>query len=119
MRFRNLPAQHQADARTSALGGKERHKQVTGIRETRPFVAYRNLDRARRSIEAHEDAPGCFLRRIHGVAHQIDEHLLELIGIALNGQWRTFLEKHRQPRFQIAHPADEAIHLHWSELGWW
>jgi hypothetical protein len=38
MRFGDLAAQHQADARPAGIGGEERHEQVRRVRNPQPFI---------------------------------------------------------------------------------
>src|ERR1051325_11573764 len=91
--FGDLPAQHQADARTALLGREERHEQVRRIREARALVFYGNLERALRAFPAdrHRTAAG-LETRIGGISQQIDQQLLELIGVGVDRDIRPRLD---------------------------
>src|SRR5262249_1190543 len=44
VRFGNLPAEHKTDAGAAWLCGEKRHKQISGIGETGPFILNPNVD---------------------------------------------------------------------------
>ena len=44
MGFRDLPAENQADSRTSRLGGEKRHEQVGSVGKSRTFVLDGNFE---------------------------------------------------------------------------
>ncbi len=56
MRFGDLPAQNQPNARAAALGCEERHKQIRRVRQARPFVAHHDLDIIARAFVANKHA---------------------------------------------------------------
>ena len=82
VRLGDLPAQHQADARSAGLGGEERHEQVGGLRRARALVVDPDVDAARRVPPADRDARAAGVeRRVGGVAQQVDQQLLDLVAV--------------------------------------
>ena len=117
MRLGNLAAEHKADTRTAALCCKERHKKIRGIGEARPFIPDDDGNARRRLLMHHEHPAACFLRRIHGVANEIDQRLFKLVGIALDGERRPFLEKQVHAGLQLHDAMQQSVDFHRGELG--
>src|SRR3954462_3447333 len=87
VRFRDLPAQDQADARPARLGREEWHEQIAGVGQTGPFVFDPELHRRRvrtgQPLPSDRDAAAGFPHGVDRVSNQVDEQLLELIAITL------------------------------------
>ena len=80
-----------------------------------PVVRDLHLDLAALLAPADLDpAPG-LLRRVDRVAHQVDQQLLQLIGITADGQGRAGLQPHRQPLLQLDHAPQPGAHLDRSQ----
>ena len=78
----DLARQHEPDARAMRLGREERHPEVVRASETGAVVL--DLDQDRAALAAPTDAhPARLTGGFDGVTHQIDEHLLDLIGVDL------------------------------------
>ena len=91
VRFRDLAAEHETDARSLRLGREERHEQIRRVRQARPLIF--DVDRYAMAVllPSHAHGAAGFERRVDGVAHQVDQQLLELIGIGLHGDRRAGL----------------------------
>jgi hypothetical protein len=85
VRFGNLTARAQGRCPIPALGREERHEEVGGVRQARSFIVYIDRHVMAVSVPADTHGPTRLQRRIDGVAHEIDQQLLELIGIGLHG----------------------------------
>src|SRR5690606_282688 len=82
VRFGDLAAEGEADARPVRLGREERHEQVCGVRKAAALVFDLDLDERPRLLPRHRHAAAGFERRVDGVAHEVDERLFELVLIA-------------------------------------
>src|SRR6185312_6913592 len=85
VRFGDLPAQREADARSVRLGGEERHEQVGRVGQAQSVIAYPDVERAAVARPADGDAAVRLERRIGRVPHEVDEHLVQLIAVGGNG----------------------------------
>ena len=112
MRFRDLPAEDQADARAALLGGEERNKKIRGIRNSRPFVDHAHFEIAVRRFPADADAAASFERSFDGIMNQIDEQLIELIGIGLDAQIGPGHHGDFHARLEAHNAANPRAHFH-------
>ena len=85
----DLTTQHQADAGAARLGGEEGHEEVLGIGQPGPFVADRDLECPVGPPPTHLDPAAGLERRLDAVLDQVDQQLLELVGVGLDGDLRT------------------------------
>src|SRR5688572_32130336 len=92
VRLRDLATQDESDARPLRLRRKEWHEQIRRVREAWPLILYVDGYTMAVLVPAHAHAPPGFERGIDGVPHQIDQQLLELIGIGLHGDWFARLD---------------------------
>src|SRR5260370_7680684 len=98
------------------FGGEERHKEVVAIQETGTFIANEDLNAAsirppanfNRACLPQPRIKGC----IRGVANQVDENLLELIGVGIDLDQRTLQHPYRQTPFESPHPMPHSPTLH-------
>ena len=97
--LRDLPAEHEADARPVRLGRIEGHEQVGSPRgPALVFDAYLHPVVDGRPRERH---PAIGLERGVGrVMHQIDEELIELVGIGPDAEGRAARNGWRYPRLE-------------------
>ena len=81
MGLSDLPAQDKPNSGTPGFGGEEWNKKIGGICQPRPFIldAHLNLIPPPGPLHRHP-APG-FKRGVHGVTHQVDEKLFQLVGV--------------------------------------
>ena len=83
------------DAASLGLGGIERHKQVLGIGDAEAAVFDGNHDALIQRQRQPRDGLAPFAKRgVHRIGEQIDEHLLELIGIGVQRDRRAGIELH-------------------------
>jgi len=80
----DLTAQDEANAGTAGFGGEEGDEEVGGAGETGAFVFDPNFDHVAVAEPADGDAAFGDQRGVGGVAEEVDEDLLELVGVALN-----------------------------------
>ena len=111
MSFGNLTGEHQAHTRAAWLRRKERHEQVGGVSETGPVVLHPHVHSVPRHAPTDTHAAlgleGCVDR----VPQQVDEKLVELVGITLDADVgssddldaQPLLEGHRarDPRWDV------------------
>ena len=83
----NLATEHETDARPLRLGGEEWNEEILGIGNTRPFVIHPDFQMPSTFFypPPHFYATSKFFRRLHGIANQIDQELIELIAIRFDG----------------------------------
>ncbi len=98
VRFGDLAAEDEADAGSARLCREERHEQVRGIRQARSLIVDPELEAAALALPADGDAAAGLQRRVRRVVHEVDEELLELIGIGADRDVRALLDPDRQPR---------------------
>lgn len=84
VRFGDLATQDESDAGTAGLGGKERHKEIRGVGEARPFVLDVQFKMRQVLSPTHFNRAARLRRSVYGVAHKINQQLLQLIGVRLD-----------------------------------
>src|SRR5579872_80510 len=101
MSFSNLAAEDQANPAASMFGGKEGHKEVVTVQETRSLIQHKDLHRIRAHPPAHFHLarlfPGEIQRGIHGIADHINEQLLKLIQVSINLDFWAIQHTYREP----------------------
>ena len=101
---------------SARLGGEERHEQVVGVRQAGAFVVDRELERrrhrARHPRPADADAARRLGRRVDRVLEQVDQQLLDLVGVGLDGQVGPALDGDRAPLVEPRHPFDQRPDAH-------
>jgi hypothetical protein len=128
--LRDLAAEDQADAGAAGLRGEERHEQVGRIGQPGPFVVHPQLQRvaapgrsthharARRGERpADPDAAARFARRVDGVAHEVDQELLELIAVGVHGHQRSWLDRNPLVSLEPHDARDKGGDVERRELG--
>ena len=96
MCFGDLPAQDEADTRTTRFCREERDEKVRGVWDARAVILDPNFEEAVFTPPSDSDAAGGFERSIHGIVEKIDEELLELVRIGMDFDLGAGLELHRQ-----------------------
>src|SRR5579864_3165859 len=81
MSLGDLPAKSQADAGPTGLGGEEGHEQVRRIGDSGTFVLHEEMEPTSVSGPADSDFPAILERGVNRVADQINQQLLELVGV--------------------------------------
>ena len=107
MRLGNLAAEDQADARAAWLGREEGHEQVRRIRHARPFVVDPHPHAAVGQAPAHVHAAGGDQRGVGGVAHQVDQQLLELSGVGVDHDVGAAVDAHGESALQAGDAGDQ------------
>ena len=111
MRLGNLPRQNQPNARASRLSRVKRHERIAGVEQADAVVLDHERDFAIEVLPAHADARrrrfGSGLRglrllqrSIDRIAHQVNEHLLDQIGINGQNKVRAGLDPDMQSSLQ-------------------
>ena len=95
----------------SRLRREEGHEQVRRVRQARSFVVDPELEAAALAFPADRDAAAGLQRGVRRVVYQIDQQLLELIGIGADVDVRAAGDVDRQPRFDVGDPADQLRHV--------
>jgi hypothetical protein len=78
--FGDLPGQHQADAGAAGLGGEEGHEQVVAAGQAQALVEHFDQHLAALAAGAQLDPPAG-QAGLGGVLDQVDQRLLQLVGI--------------------------------------
>ncbi len=112
MRFGNLSAEHQADARAALLRGKEWNEEIRRIWNARTFVHNANFQIAVRSFPTDAYAASGFQRRFHRIVDEIDEKLIELVGVRLDFQIRSRRDVYFHSRFESDDAANPRSNFH-------
>src|SRR5678815_3150610 len=107
MGFCDLAAEHQPDAGATRLRREERDEQVRDIGKPRAFILNEQVDVRRVLLPAYPHAAARFQRRIGGVSHQVDEKLLYLVPVGLDGHARAGGKLHTQTRLESRDPAQQ------------
>ena len=119
MRLGDLAAQHEPDAGSAGFRREERDEQVGGVRQAGPVIFDPELQRVGRAAETGpseaDPAPG-LAGRIHGVPHEVDEELLELVAIRVDGHGRPGLNRDPFVPFEADDPLDERRNVERREL---
>ena len=113
VRIGNLAAQRQPDAGAPGLGREERHEHVGARGDAAPPIEDADFHVAR-ALDAplHLRESAGFLRRVEGVAHEVDEQLLELIGIGADDHVRAADHRQQRRRLQRRDPLDHGTDGH-------
>src|SRR5262245_13326970 len=82
--LRDLPAQHQPDAGAGRFRREEWDEQIGRIGKPRPVVADDDLEPRSESTPADFDAAAGDDRRVHRVANEVDQELVELRAVRAN-----------------------------------
>ena len=83
VRVGDLPAEGEADARPAWLGREEGHEHVGTRDDAGAFVDDADLDGllVGRHVPAHVHAAVGLARSVERVAHEVDQQLLDLVGV--------------------------------------
>src|SRR5262245_34696892 len=105
VRFDDGAADRQAHTQTGRFGGEERVEDVVDERrrQARPGVAYRHLDLVvpdGDGANVELTAPLHLAHRIHRVAHEIEDHLLDLDAVG---------DQRREPRIGVYSNGDVVL----------
>ena len=99
--FSNLLRENQSDARTALLRCVERHKCITGIQQADAVVLHHQQDAPIVLVSAKHNLRlaalrglSLFQRGIYCIANQVDEHLLDQVGIDHQRNIRARLDAH-------------------------
>jgi hypothetical protein len=91
--FSDLAAQDQTDAAAAVLGGEEWNKKIVTVEQAGALVADEDFNAARVGAPAYFNRAGMFergiKRSVDGVADQVDQHLLNLVGVGLDDYKRA------------------------------
>src|SRR5581483_10438687 len=79
--FRHLPAEYQSNSGASLLGGEKGDEEVGGIGNPRTIVLDKDIHALWVGRPADAHAATGLQRGVDGIANQVDEHLLDLVGI--------------------------------------
>src|ERR1019366_4009868 len=96
--FGDLPTQYEADARCSRLGREERDEQIGRSGKARAVVGHPDLDHGAIAAPARPN-------RVGRVAKEVDQRLLDLVRVALDGDGRARLHLNRDARFEAGRAA--------------
>ena len=111
VRFGDLPAEHETNARTRGFGREERYEQVGIVGQAGSLIVDPQLERAPSALPADRDAAAGFQRCVDRVVEQIDQELLQLIGIGSNRHFGTGLDRDPEPRLHAGDAAHERGHI--------
>ena len=115
VRFGNLAAEDEANPGASGLGGEKRDKKIRGIRNAKAFIQNQEIQIGRIAGPFDVHAAVLLAGGIGGVANQIDEQLLELVAIHLDGDARPVREVHGDAALESGNAADELGKIHGRE----
>ena len=113
MRRRDLLGEDQADSAAFGLGGVEGHKEVGWVDQARTVVAdmERGLGRGCGPTDDYERSGGrsffCVERCFGGVAEEVDEELLELVGVGQEMNGWAGLQVDGDARFELDDVVEE------------
>ena len=94
------------------LRREERDEEVSGVGQPRTLVVDRDLQRAIDLLPVERHLPrGVFERRVNGVADDIDQQLLELIGVSDDSGRLVPEHDDRQPVLEFRDAVDEPLHV--------
>src|ERR1019366_7475644 len=103
--FGDLPAQYEADARSSRLGREERDEKIGRSGKARAVVGHPDLDHGAIAAPARPNRAVRGQRRVGRVAKEVDQRLLDLVRVALDGDGRARLHLNRDARFEAGRAA--------------
>src|SRR3954471_24559220 len=81
MRFYDLSRQCQSNSGATLLGGEERHKQVGAVHDARSIIKNKYVHVLSVTLPSNQYASRGLQSSIHRVLNQVDQQLIELIGI--------------------------------------
>jgi len=81
MAFRDLPAQDKPDTGTAWFRSEKGNEQIRRVRNARTFVENPHLELRTQPRPTYFHFASGFLTGVGGIANQIDEQLVELIGV--------------------------------------
>src|ERR1035437_2331479 len=117
--FGDLPTQHESDARSSRLGREERDEQIGRSGKARAVVGHPDLDHGAVAAPARPNRAVRGQRRVGRVPKEVDQRLLDLVRVALDGDGRARLHLDRNARFEAggaAHAFGDAQRLRTRQL---
>src|SRR5690606_6914798 len=103
----DLARQHEPDAATAGLGREERHPEIVGAGEPRAVVLDLRDERALLHPPAYAHAP-FRAGSLDGVLDQVDQHLLDLIGVDLEQDGRRLCDLDALPVQRRGAPYERA-----------
>ena len=106
MSFGDLPAENKTYARATGLRCEERNEQVCCIGKARAIIENPNIKQCALPGPANLNAAAILKRGIRAISHQIDQQLLQLIGIRRNDYLRTLLEADLDASLKLYGSAD-------------
>ena len=122
MRFRDLAGKHQPDSASVRFGRVEGSKDVGRIHQTRARDRRSSSQCRRHSCSSELQPPrrlresigfrGTALRfenSVRGVAHEIDKHLLQLVGVGLKRYVRSGCYAHLDSGLESCHARNQRI----------
>ena len=98
----NLPAQSQSDPGTVGLGGEEGYEEVSGAGQAGAVVHHPDLQMLLVPDPGDGNRARSVHHRIGSVLDQIDEQLVQLIAIGLDGEVRAWDYSSGEPGFEAA-----------------
>src|ERR1700687_2223062 len=111
MRFCNPATKNRADAGSTLLGCKERHKQVGTIGETGSLIGHPHMNVLSIFCPANLNEPTGFERCIGSIMEKIDKKLIKLIAVGRDRQRRPLDNLKRQAGLQNCHTMDLIAHI--------
>ena len=112
MSLGDLARECQTDAHAARFGGEEWDEEIRGAADAGAFIRDTDLDGILRRRPRHRHPPSRFEHRVGTVAHQVDQQLLDLIGVRVDGEVRPRLDGHGHARFQSGHAAHDPAEVH-------
>ena len=107
MIFRDLPAEHEADAAAFALRREKRDEQIRGVGDARAVVLDEELDVRGGFFPADAHTAAGFECGFDGVFEEVDEDLFDLRGVAGNREGRAGDDFNRVAFFEGDDAGDE------------
>ncbi len=90
MSFGDLAAKNQTNPGAARLGGKEGNEQVRRIGKARALVDNPNIELRALPRPSNLNAATAFKRRVRRIPNQVDQQLLQLVGVSRNDHIRAF-----------------------------
>src|SRR5579872_4618389 len=84
VRLGNLPAQNKPDSTAIGFGRKKWNKKIRAIGDARSLIPNKNGSKSLPHLPGDLYSAVRLQRSIHGIAHQIDQSLFNLIGIGVH-----------------------------------
>ncbi len=98
-----------------ALVVKNGTNRLPGSGRPGPFVLHDHLEHAGHGPPADLHPAAGLERGVHGVAHQVDQQLVELVAVGGHRDRRAARHLHLEPGLQRRHPAHPGRHVHRAE----